>query len=322
MPRYFDLILKLPVSSSLYDERSRWLESSCSLLREKLGDEAYLGCLEGEGFPQERVLDSGLSPKERDWVGSQNLIQSHFYFSSEAVTKKAIKFLGLSESEVIFEIKEMQNEDWNSNWQKSFKSFELSPCWRILPAWESEIFSESGKIDIKIEPGMGFGTGDHPTTSLCLKKLGQMKLEGKNFLDFGSGSGILSIAAIKRNASFAQLIEIDESANENARKNFELNQISQDRYQILESFDWAVAENSFDVVVANILLNVLLENSAKLCSVLKQSGSLILSGILENQLEELKEVFANQLKRQGKAGFKLTAEEQDDWRCLIYELES
>jgi ribosomal protein L11 methyltransferase len=159
----------------------------------------------------------------------------------------------------------------------------ICPSWRDVP--------DETAVNVMLDPGLAFGTGTHPTTSLCLQWLDGLDLNGKTVIDFGCGSGILAIAALKLGAAKAIGIDIDPQAIQASRDNAERNGVS-DRLELYLPDDQP-AEMKADVVVANILAGPLRE-LAPLISVLPVAGGLLgLSGILASQAESVCEAYTN-----------------------------
>ena len=176
-----------------------------------------------------------------------------------------------------------EDKDWTTYTQSQFSAIQISESLRIVPPWGAH--SPFDGESIIIQPGSGFGTGTHPTTQLCLKWMESNVKGGESVLDYGCGSGILSITATKLGAGSVKGIEIDPQAIHNANRNNELNQttipfIHADNYKPKEKYQ---------IVIANILLSVLIRLASKLSDI--TGKKLVLSGILENQTSEIQEAF-------------------------------
>jgi ribosomal protein L11 methyltransferase len=172
-----------------------------------------------------------------------------------------------------------ENKDWVTYTQSQFKEIFISDSLRIVPPWESN--SEFSGQSIIIQPGSGFGTGTHPTTQLCLRWLENNLKVNNTVLDYGCGSGILSIAAKILGAGVVEGLEIDSKAILNAEQNNELNN-SMISYHHPDSFE---SNNKYDIVIANILAAILIRLAPTLGPFI--GHKLILSGILENQAKDV-----------------------------------
>jgi ribosomal protein L11 methyltransferase len=172
-----------------------------------------------------------------------------------------------------------KDKDWVTYTQSQFKEIFISDSLRIVPPWESN--SEFSGQSIIIQPGSGFGTGTHPTTQLCLRWLENNLKVNNTVLDYGCGSGVLSIGAKILGASFVEGVEIDSKAILNAEQNNELNN-SMISYHHPDSFE---SNNKYDIVIANILAAILIRLAPTLGPFI--GHKLILSGILENQAKDV-----------------------------------
>jgi len=225
-------------------------------------------------------------------------------FDKEELLKNFVCFL--DEIEVPYSISEDETEDWNVEWRKSFKTIEIDESFLIVPSWE-EI--PDGKLGIKIYPGMGFGTGTHETTFLCLKAYKDLINKNQIFssiLDFGAGSGILGLAAQKMGASKVDYVDVDNDAKTNAVQNYELNFAKgKINYFLRNEFK---ANSEYDLVFANILESVLTLEKESILKSLKKGGVLILSGLLNNQVPNIEKLY--QLE-------KVDHLTKNDWSCLV-----
>lgn len=188
----------------------------------------------------------------------------------------------------------IQEENWMETWKQHYKPLPVGERLRILPAWLD--LEKDNRLPIRIEPGMAFGTGVHPTTQLSLQLLENYVHPGDSVIDVGCGSAILAIAASKLGATPVVAVDIDAQALENARHNAHLNDVE------LEIGSGSVAEllagkyglRQADVVVANILAPVLIGLlGGGLAKLVRPKGILILSGILAEQEGELKKSLEN-----------------------------
>lgn len=188
----------------------------------------------------------------------------------------------------------ISERDWNESWKKKFKPIKVGDAITILPPWENKkegspknhkIFGGNGerRINLIIDPGMAFGTGHHETTKTCLmliEKFAKKLPQKEHFLDFGTGTGILAIAALKLGFKRAVCLDIDPLAIDAAKRNAELNGI--ENIDIVEgSIDRA--KEIFDFIAANLMSDILIQNAAKISQHLKPDGIAMLSGIIDGQ---------------------------------------
>ncbi|MEW6738732.1 MAG: 50S ribosomal protein L11 methyltransferase [Nitrospirota bacterium] len=170
--------------------------------------------------------------------------------------------------------------DWNESWKKKFKPIDVGENLTILPPWEE---NNNGRINLIIDPGMAFGTGHHETTKTCLmliEKFSKEKTEKNRFLDFGTGTGILSIAALKLGFKHAVCVDIDPLAIDAAQRNAELNGLWD--IEIKEG-SIAMVDGKFDFIAANLMSEILIQNAHEISSRLNKSGIALLSGIIVGQ---------------------------------------
>ena len=194
------------------------------------------------------------------------------------------KKLNLKDSPYFVE-KRFKDQDWHKYTQSQFDAIIISKSLRIIPPWVNKQGFEGNTIII--QPGSGFGTGTHPTTQLCLKWLQNNDMSGDSLLDYGSGSGVLAITAKKLGASFAEGIEIDPKAINNANYNAMLNGIDV-HFHITEE---SLKDDRYDNVVANILSDTIINISPNLKKFTRDK--LALSGILTSQVERVIDAYSN-----------------------------
>ncbi len=190
------------------------------------------------------------------------------------------------------ELASIREEDWANNWKQYFKPFTIGEKLAVKPSWEE--YSGDGKRKIlEIDPASSFGTGQHHTTRLCLELLERSVKEGDRILDMGCGSGILSIAAMLLGAENSVAVDIEENAAATAKENARKNNISEEVYtayfgNILS--DAALADeidDKYDIITANIVADVLIAMKDHFVRYLKKGGILIISGIIEERMEEV-----------------------------------
>ncbi|WP_455846298.1 50S ribosomal protein L11 methyltransferase [Pantoea agglomerans] len=202
-------------------------------------------------------------------------------------------------------IEQIEDKDWEREWMDNFHPMRFGERLWICPSWRD--VPDPDAVNVMLDPGLAFGTGTHPTTSMCLTWLDGLDLQGKTVIDFGCGSGILAIAALKLGAAQAIGIDIDPQAIQASRDNAERNGVSE---RLALYLPHQQPENlQADVVVANILAGPLRE-LAPLISVLpKAGGHLGLSGVLASQAESVCEAYAESFELDAVA-------EKEEW-CRI-----
>ncbi|MCI5763072.1 50S ribosomal protein L11 methyltransferase [Actinobacillus porcinus] len=194
----------------------------------------------------------------------------------------------LLEQGFAYKIEQIEDKDWEREWMDNFHPMKFGKRLWICPTWRE--IPEPDAVNVMLDPGLAFGTGTHPTTALCLEWLDSLDLEGKTVIDFGCGSGILAIAALKLGAKSAVGIDIDPQAILASRNNAEANGVA-DRLQLFLSDD-KPADLKADVVVANILAGPLKELYPVISQLPKAQGELGLSGILATQAQSVCDAYA------------------------------
>jgi len=208
-----------------------------------------------------------------------------------------------------FNINRIENQDWNLTWRKFFHSDQVTENLLILPEWEPVPDLTDTHI-LRIDPGPAFGTGQHPTTRMCLKAMEQIpRPRNWKLLDIGTGSGILAIYGIMLGAETVTAIDIDTEALRWAGRNIELNCISDEI--ILSAKPLEKWEEKFPIITANLILSTIKELCPHFTKVMINNGYLVLSGILTEQVKEVESAIAE---------YGLFIESsllQEDWVCLV-----
>lgn len=176
------------------------------------------------------------------------------------------------------------DQDWVRLTQSQFTPVEITPTFWIVPTWHEP--PPQAQQVIRLDPGLAFGTGTHPTTRMCLGWIARHTAPGSRVLDYGCGSGILAIGAAKFGAGEVVGVDIDEAAVSSTRLNAQANEVAVLAGQV------DAVDGVFDVVVANILATPLKVLAPLLCSHVKPGGALVLAGILERQAQELTDAYA------------------------------
>lgn len=235
--------------------------------------------------PAEQALfgEPGMPPPKDGWQRSRIVA----LFAQEAQAQEAVHLLSAQdffEGCRILGVQAVADQDWVRLTQSQFAPVEVTPDFWIVPTWH-EPPAQARQI-IRLDPGLAFGTGTHPTTRMCLRWIAQHGVQGQRVLDYGCGSGILAIGAAKYGASEIDAVDIDEAAVTSTVLNAEANGVS------LVAGLPDKAQGRYQTVLANILATPLKVLAPLLCSYVAPSGALVLAGILERQADELKAAYA------------------------------
>jgi ribosomal protein L11 methyltransferase len=185
-----------------------------------------------------------------------------------------------------YKLEQLEDKDWEREWMDNFHPMKFGEKLWICPSWRE--VPEPDAVNVMLDPGLAFGTGTHPTTALCLTWLDGLDLEGKTVVDFGCGSGILSLAALKLGAQKVIGIDIDPQALQASKANAERNGV-EDRLELFLPADQPTLKA--DVVVANILAGPLRELAPTIIEFVGDKGLLALSGVLEDQAQTLQTIY-------------------------------
>ncbi len=211
-------------------------------------------------------------------------------------------------SRFTIDISEIQNQDWNREWEESIIPIEVTKDIVIKPSWKE--YKGEAKIIIEIDPKMSFGTGHHETTRMMVQLLDRLLKTGASVLDVGTGTGVLAIAAVKLGASSCIAIDTDDWSIENARENIERNGAA-GKIELIGGEIGSVRETEFDIITANLNRNTLLYIKSELYVRCAADGILMLAGILT--LDEKDVVAAYE-----QAGFKkVDAIRESEWSAVV-----
>ncbi len=229
------------------------------------------------------LIDEELTAKDR----TKSLI--HIYISECDNAAEAVTFLNerLIAAGIPAEIQSLgvNDADWNENWKKYFKAFEVGDRLAVCPSWETYENRENRMV-LQIDPGAAFGTGTHATTSLCMEILDQIIRPDDTVLDIGCGSGILAITALLLGAKEAVGVDIDAQSVKTARENAEINGVT--KRTDFRVGDLAEQVNGrYNVICANIVADVILRLFETVDRYLQPDGELIVSGIIDLRAEEI-----------------------------------
>ena len=182
----------------------------------------------------------------------------------------------------------LEDQDWERVWLDQFHPMQFGERLWVCPAGKLPPHGEAPVI-VDLDPGLAFGTGTHPTTALCLEWLDANPPQNQVVLDYGSGSGILAVAALKLGAAELWAVDIDEQALLSTRDNATRNAVESRLHTL---FPAALPERTFDLLLANILANPLIKLAPELAGRVRSGGSIVLSGILADQAGAVREAYA------------------------------
>lgn len=230
--------------------------------------------------------------------------------------RELLKERGFSDEELgswEITVDEKENQDWSKKWKEKWTVTHVTDKIAVVPSWLS-YEPKDGEISITLDPGCAFGTGTHQTTQLCMKAIEKYLKKGDTVADIGTGSGILSICAIKFGAASAYGCDIDDTVIDVCRENARINGIDTDSENALVKFELNTADKiteKFDFVCANILHNVLAEIMGDLKNIMKDDAKMSLSGILD----EKKPVVLEAIEREGLKIIDTIS--QDQWISFV-----
>jgi ribosomal protein L11 methyltransferase len=206
------------------------------------------------------------------------------------------------------ELSRLEDREWTRVWMDDFAPIQMGPRLWVCPSWAEP--PDEALVNVMLDPGLAFGTGTHATTAMCLGALDAAMSGGESVVDFGCGSGILAIAALKLGASKALGVDNDPQALAASRDNAARNKISADQFDAVMPEDGRLSawSNVANVVVANILAGPLLSLAQELIQLMAPGGRLLLTGVLEEQAAKLIEHYAH-------VGLEVT-DRRDGWVLL------
>ena len=241
--------------------------------------------------------EPGMPPPKEGWQRSRVVA----LFPGEAQAREAATLLQAQDffaGCTVLEVRPVAEQDWVRLTQSQFEPVEITPTFWIVPTWHEP--PAAAQQIIRLDPGLAFGTGTHPTTRMCLRWTAGHDPVGPRVLDYGCGSGILAIGAAKMGATEIVAVDIDPAAVESTVLNAEANGVR------LHAGLPDAAQGEHDLVLANILATPLKVLAPLLCSHVKPGGHLVLAGILARQAQELTEAYAPWVQLS-------VADEEDGW---------
>ncbi len=250
--------------------------------------------------------EPGLPPPKEGWQRSR----VSALFATEALAREAVAVLAAQDffaDCALLGVAEVPQLDWVRLTQSQFMPVEITTGFWIVPSWHEP--PQQAREVIRIDPGLAFGTGTHPTTRMCLRWIATQGAAGRGqrVLDYGCGSGILAIGAAKFGAAQIDAVDLDEAAVESTRRNAEANSVQ------LHAGLPEAAQGRYDTVLANILATPLKVLAPLLCARVAPGGSLVLAGILERQAQELQTAYASWARLE-------VADREDGWILMTARL--
>jgi ribosomal protein L11 methyltransferase len=225
-------------------------------------------------------------------------------FTTQTAAREAAQLLELQDFFTtcsVAAIVAVADQDWVRLTQSQFEPVEITPSFWIVPTWHEP--PQAAKIALRLDPGLAFGTGTHPTTRMCLRWIAQRDLSGHRVLDYGCGSGILAMAASKFGATNIDAVDIDDAAVQATVANASVNNTP------LQAGLPDKASGEYAVVLANILATPLKVLAPLLCAHVQAGGALVLAGILSRQTDELKAAYAPYMQLE-------VLDEQEGWALM------
>ncbi|HEY3416837.1 MAG TPA: 50S ribosomal protein L11 methyltransferase [Armatimonadota bacterium] len=261
----------------------------------------------------------GANSAAEEWRGGETYVRGFWNDVPEeeaaAAASRALQRLvdaGLLEQAPEFSVTTLEDRDWLEGWKQYFPPLEISPKLAIVPSWETYTPRPEQAV-VTLDPGMAFGTGGHGTTSTCLQALAETLTPGMAVCDIGTGSGILSIAAVKLGAARVVAVDNDDLAIRVARANARLNEVA-DAIDFRVGDLLAGVDGPFDLITANILAPVILLLVPQLARVLPAGGYAITSGYITSQEADIRSALE-------AAGHTVQARyESNDWVTLVSKI--
>ena len=286
-----------------------WIEVYLSVPRETAADvESVLEQLGALAITLEDDADRPVLEPGPGETPLWPMVQVRGLFDSDTARKEitdGLRLITEAQKEISLEWRQVAHRDWERAWLERFRPMKFGDKLWIVPSG-MEVEHEAGAIEIRLDPGLAFGTGTHPTTALCLEWLDQQQIAGDRVVDYGCGSGILGIAAALKGAVGVHCVDIDPQALEATAENAARNGVAQ---RISCCLPEELPNDGFDVVLANILAAPLVSLAPLFKNLVRPGGALVLSGLLPEQREQVASAYLDE--------FKLLAfRSLDDWLRL------
>ncbi len=259
----------------------------------EIGRDIVMAELAELGFESFVETELGLEAYIQQPIFNENEVKKLFSFNHE-------------DFKVVYEVITIKEQNWNEVWESNFDPINVNDTCYVRAPFHEKI--NKFKFDIEIEPKMSFGTGHHETTFLMIQELLEMELTNKNVLDMGCGTGVLAILATYKKASKVVAVDIDEWAYENTKENCLRNHC--ERIEVLKGGVEMIKNKEFDLIIANINRNILIQNLENYTKSLNHNGHILLSGFFSSDTDLL-------LNEATKYGLQLLNKKtKNDWTLL------
>ncbi len=305
--KYFELTLNIPGEE---------IETCCAAL-EELGVEGFI--IENEedfhDFLKQNTqywdyVEEALEQKYR------GLSRIRFYLPDDGEGKALLKTV--LERFPACSVSSVQDSDWENNWREYYKPIDVGEKLVVVPEWEK--VPPNGRLPLRLDPGLIFGTGSHATTKMCLRALESVSAKEKRVLDLGCGSGILGIGALVLGCESCTGVDIDPKAPDVACANALLNGFGADRFHVFagdvlkDSFLARRLGKDYDIVLANIVADVIIALAPSVGSYIKKEGVFICSGIIDGREQEVSSALRS-------AGFHIAQHfHEEEWNAFLCDL--
>ena len=252
------------------------------------------------------LIEQELRDKDR------NTVIVHLYLSPDENPAEVLELLRqrllASELDATLKVTGIEEDDWENGWKAFYHAMELGNRLAVCPSWES--YDKPGRVVLRLDPGMAFGTGTHETTALCLRALDELVAGGERMLDIGTGSGILAIAALLLGAAEADGVDIDPMCVRTAGENAERNGVA-DRFHVRVGNLSDQARGTYQIITANIVANAIIALAPSVPALLDAGGVFLASGIIDEREEEVASAIA-------AAGLAVREIRRDNgWVCIL-----
>ena len=305
----------------------QWIECKieCSGDPETLCDELSALGVEGMSIEDERDFQSFLEENHAYWDYVDEELSQRFagvsrvkFWLSDDADGRAVLARVRAAGHIVAE-KRIADEDWENNWKQYYKPLPIGERLLIVPAWED--VPPEGRLPLRLDPGLIFGTGSHATTRMCLEALETLSAPGKRVLDLGCGSGILAIGALVLGCADALGCDIDPKAPDVAESNAALNGIGRERFRVYagdvltDAGMRTALGTGYDIVLANIVADVIIPLAPLSVGFLAPEGDFVCSGVIDGREAEVE----NALR---KAGYRICRHlREEEWHCFHCRLD-